>query len=194
MVRLLYKNSNRSEQRHRSQSWLTSHPKSVLSSSKPCNCLPSPQGGTQIHMQNQKYPQQTASKSDRPLILPLTNTDASQLPLVGGKGANLGELLRAGLPVPEGFCVTTAAYELASQQANLEPMLDALAATEAGDSACLERYAAEIRDALLKVPMPPAIADAIREAYREPVAVAVRSSATAEDLPFASFAGQQDTY
>ncbi len=147
-----------------------------------------------MNIQNQKQPGRSTRTSSLPFVLPLSAIDASLLPGVGGKAANLGEMLRAGLPVPEGFCVTTAAYQLASQQANLEPMLDALAATEAGDSACLERYAAEIRDALLKVPMPPAIADAIREAYREPVAVAVRSSATAEDLPFASFAGQQDTY
>jgi phosphohistidine swiveling domain-containing protein len=148
----------------------------------------------QMNIQNQKQPEQINQMSSSPFVLPLTAIDAGLLSIVGGKAANLGELLRAGLPVPDGFCVTTAAYQLASKQADLEPLLDTLSATEAGDSARLEHYAAQIRDALLKVAMPPAIADAIREAYSESLPVAVRSSATAEDLPFASFAGQQDTY
>jgi len=99
--------------------------------------------------------------------------------------------------VPDGFCVTTAAYELASQQAKLETILHALAATNAsnaGDAARLQEYAATARAALLAVSIPTAIVEAIREDYREPLPVAVRSSATAEDLPFASFAGQQETY
>src|SRR5437763_9910011 len=142
-------------------------------------------------MQN---PYQTFQMSNSPLVLPLTAIDASLLPLVGGKAANLGELIQAGLPVPDGFCVTTIAYELASQQAGLEPILHELATTNAGDTARLEKYAAAARAALLAVTVPTAIVEAIREAYHEPLAVAVRSSATAEDLPFASFAGQQETY
>src|SRR5581483_626012 len=117
---------------------------------------------------------------------------------VGGKGANLGELMRAGLPVPEGFCVTTAAYELVSQQADLAELLHELAAMSPGDSNRLEQLAATTRDRLRSVTIPPSLVDALRDAYQQlthngPLAVAVRSSATAEDLPFASFAGQQDT-
>lgn len=149
-------------------------------------------------MQDQTYLQQAAQKGDRPLVLPLSAVDASQLLLVGGKGANLGELLRAGLPVPEGFCLTTAAYELASQQAELEELLHELTTTYAGDINRLEHYAAMTRDRLQSVTIPPSLVDVLRDAYQQlthnaPLAVAVRSSATAEDLPFASFAGQQDT-
>src|SRR5213079_1440222 len=94
---------------------------------------------------------------------------------------------RAGLPVPEGFCLTTAAYDLVTHNSGLGPVLDELAAAEAGDTARLERSVAA------------AVQEAVREAYDhlsqgEPLPVAVRSSATAEDLSFASFAGQQDTY
>ncbi len=91
------------------------------------------------------------------LVVPLTELGAESLPLAGGKGAQLGAMLRAGLPVPEGFCITTEAYR-------------------AG-------MTAELRAAILRA----------NEAMGSP-AVAVRSSATAEDLPDASFAGQQDTY
>src|SRR5947199_6196335 len=154
-------------------------------------------GGAFLNIQNQNQPGQTPQAKHSPLILPLSAIDASLLPLVGGKAANLGELIRAGLPVPDGFCVTTAAYELASQQANLEPLLHTLAATNAtnaGDAARLQEYAAAARAELLAISIPTPIVEAIREAYREPLPVAVRSSATAEDLPFASFAGQQETY
>ncbi len=147
-----------------------------------------------MNMQNQKHPSQTVQTDNRPLILPLTAVDASLLPLVGGKAANVGELIQAGLSVPDGFCVTTRAYELACQQAGLEPILHELAMTEAYDYARLEQYAAAARAALLAVPVPPDVVEAIREVYYEPLPVAVRSSATAEDLPFASFAGQQETY
>jgi len=147
-----------------------------------------PQGGTHLNMQ------ETFQTSNRPLILPLTAIDASLLPLVGGKAANLGKLMQAGLPVPDGFCVTTRAYELASQQAGLEPLLHDLAAIQADDTTRLEQYAAAARAALLAVTIPTSIVEAIREAYHEPQPVAIRSSATAEDLPFASFAGQQETY
>jgi rifampicin phosphotransferase len=152
-----------------------------------------------LNMQNQEHPFQTSQTSrgevyPRPLVLPLAAIDASLLPLVGGKAANLGELLQAGLPVPDGFCITTVAYERASQQAGLEPILHELATTNAGDTARFEQCAAAVRAALLAVTIPSDIVEAIREAYPAPLPVAVRSSATAEDLPFASFAGQQETY
>ena len=150
-------------------------------------------------MQNQENPYQTPQTSrgevyPRPVILPLATIDASLLPLVEGKAANLGELIKTVLPVPDGFCITTVAYERASQQAGLEPILHELATTSAGDTARLEQRAASARAALLAVTIPSDIVEAIREAYPAPLPVAVRSSATAEDLPFASFAGQQETY
>jgi phosphohistidine swiveling domain-containing protein len=129
-----------------------------------------------------------------PLTVALDSLARADLALGGGKAVNLGELLRAGLPVPPGFCVTTHAYSLAVSSADLVPLLNDLARAAPQEQAAL---AAAIRDRILGIPMPTAIADAVRESLNElgaDVPVAVRSSATAEDLPFASFAGQQDTY
>src|SRR5215207_9201290 len=133
------------------------------------------------------------------LTLRFGDIDRTALPIAGGKAANLGELTRAGLPVPAGFCVTTAAYELVAEGASLAPILDALAATSPDDTTRLAELAAAARASLLKAHVPDAVIRAIAVAYHElgngaPVPVAVRSSATAEDLPYASFAGQQDTY
>ena len=140
--------------------------------------------------------------SEGPLILPFSAIDASKLALVGGKAANLGELTRGGFPVPEGFCVTTNAYALITDGIGLEPILDELAVTRGDDTTRLQGFAAVVRASLLATTIPNNIVEAITRAYQllgkgnkeESVAVAVRSSATAEDLPFASFAGQQDTY
>jgi rifampicin phosphotransferase len=131
------------------------------------------------------------------LTLPLDAIDRAMLPIAGGKAANLGELTRTGLPVPPGFCVTTTAYELVAEGAGLDTILDDLAKTRVDDTARLAELAAAARAALLEAPVPQDLAQAIIAAYRElgeGVPVAVRSSATAEDLPYASFAGQQDTY
>ncbi|HWS80079.1 MAG TPA: PEP/pyruvate-binding domain-containing protein [Rubrobacter sp.] len=131
------------------------------------------------------------------LVLPFEDLDRSALPMAGGKAANLGELTRACLPVPPGFCVTTAAYELVAKGAGLGGILDDLATTSPDDAARLAELAANARDTLLAAPVPPDVAGTIATAYRafgDGEAVAVRSSATAEDLPSASFAGQQDTY
>ena len=145
----------------------------------------------------------TGDSTLTPLVFTFHDIDASMLPQVGGKAANLGELTRAGLPVPPGFCVTSEAYTRATSGAGLEPLLDQLASMRADDSAQLESCAAAIRSRLLAVSMPNDIVEAITRAYHrayqgaapdKPIPVAVRSSATAEDLPFASFAGQQDTY
>lgn len=132
-------------------------------------------------------------------VLPFDEIDASMLAQVGGKAANLGKMARAGFPVPPGFCVTTAAYARAARQADLEPVLARLATVPASENAQLASCAAEARNKLLAVTMPAEIVEAVTRAYHafssgKPVPVAVRSSATAEDLPFASFAGQQDTY
>jgi pyruvate,water dikinase len=112
------------------------------------------------------------------LVRSLDELTAADLPEAGGKGANLGELRRARFPVPDGFVITSAAYALAAEAAGVTGETPATA-----------------RVRLVASPVPAGIADAVREAYRSLGApeVAVRSSATAEDLPDASFAGQQDT-
>ncbi|MEU4829304.1 PEP/pyruvate-binding domain-containing protein [Streptosporangium sp. NPDC023615] len=126
------------------------------------------------------------------LVVTFDDPRARSLPLVGGKAANLAVLTAAGLPVPAGVCVTTEAYRRVTERAGLEGVLGALAATPAGDVAALNTLAAKARELVLAAPVPDDIADAVRESAKGPVAV--RSSATAEDLPDASFAGQQDTY
>ena len=133
------------------------------------------------------------------LTLPLGDVDRTTLPIVGGKAASLGELIRAGLPTPDGFCVTTTAYELVTEGASLDPILEDLAHTHADDGSRLAELAAAARTALLVAPVPSTVTEAVVEAYRRlgngtSAPVAVRSSATAEDLPHASFAGQQDTF
>jgi pyruvate,water dikinase len=133
------------------------------------------------------------------LVLPFTAIDARMLSLVGGKATNLAVLTQAGLPVPAGFCITTEAYIRVTENAGLEPVLEELATTPAADRARLEACAALARTKLLAAPVPSDIIEAISKAYQNltpgpSLPVAVRSSATAEDLPFASFAGQQDTY
>jgi pyruvate,water dikinase len=125
------------------------------------------------------------------------------VPLVGGKAANLGELVNAGLPVPGGFCLTTDAYRLATRSGSLSVAESlgavhlALKSTTADQLPELAGLAGQARDIILAADIPPEIEAAVREAcvgLGQDVPVAVRSSATAEDLPFASFAGQQDTY
>src|SRR5207248_1790200 len=140
----------------------------------------------QMNMQDQIYTTPKTQKSESPLLLPLSALDSSQLLLVGGKGANLGELIGAGLPVPDGFCITTAAYELVSQQAELDDLLQALATTPTDDINHLEQYAAMTRERLRAVAIPSSLVEELRDAYQQlahdaPLAVAVRSSATAED-------------
>ena len=113
----------------------------------------------------------------------------------GGKGANLGELTRAGLPVPPGFVIVTGAYREYVAEHQLADKIAALAAP-GGDPAGYESASEQIR-ALFAAEVSDAVRAEIADAYAalgENVAVAVRSSATAEDLPEASFAGQQDTY
>jgi rifampicin phosphotransferase len=131
------------------------------------------------------------------LVLGLDRIGASMLTTVGGKAANLGELVRAGLPVPPGVCVTTEAYRMVAAESDLGEVQKDLDAVRAHDVSALTALAGRARAALLAAPVPAAVADAIAAAYAGIGAdqpVAVRSSATAEDLPSASFAGQQDTY
>ena len=130
------------------------------------------------------------------LVLGLGDLSASMLPQVGGKAANLGELLAAGLPVPGGFCLTTEAYVQAVGPLGLAEVHEALRDTPADDLDALAGLAARARSLITSAELPTAVAGEVLAAYRalDGVPVAVRSSATAEDLPFASFAGQQDTY
>ncbi len=133
-----------------------------------------------------------------PLILSLADIRAADLPLVGGKGANLGEMAHAGWPVPPGFCLTTAAFrQFIAAGPGAEKLFAPLAAVAVDDVEAVRRVGQDVRRMLLDVPMPDTIAAAALQAWRAigaDFAYAVRSSATAEDLPDASFAGQQDTY
>jgi phosphoenolpyruvate synthase/pyruvate phosphate dikinase len=120
--------------------------------------------------------------------------------LVGGKGANLGELSHAGLPVPPGFVVTTGAYDAFVEAGGLKDEIIGLASQpRADDPAAFEAAEEKIRALFARGEIPDDVAAEIRIAYDRLTnangrAVAVRSSATAEDLPGASFAGQQETY
>ena len=131
-----------------------------------------------------------------PSILPLASERAN-LPLAGGKGANLARLAQAGLPVPGGFTITTQAYHAFAAANGLTERIPAVLSTGslATPDAC-EDASARIRDLFRQGRVPADLAEQILDAYAglgRP-AVAVRSSATAEDLPEMSFAGQQDTY
>jgi rifampicin phosphotransferase len=130
-------------------------------------------------------------------IRPLEGLNKGDLALAGGKGANLGAMVQAGLPVPPGFVVLTDAYRLFVQQAGIQAEIERLAAgVDPGDMVALEAASARIRALFDQGAVPPEIAAAMATAYTalEGGPVAVRSSATAEDLPDASFAGQQETY
>jgi rifampicin phosphotransferase len=133
-----------------------------------------------------------------PLVLALADTTAT-LDVVGGKGASLARLATAGQAVPPGFHVTTAAYRRFVAEHDLQAqILAAVAGVAADQPAALEAASQQIGALFARHPMPNDIAQAIREAYAalgaSDLAVAVRSSATAEDLPEISFAGQQETY
>lgn len=115
------------------------------------------------------------------------------LPAVGGKALNLGRMIRAGLPVPSGFCVTTGVY----RQVVGDRLAEDLLALTDGQATERGRQTGELRRHVVEAPVPDDLAGAVAAHYRalgDDVPVAVRSSATAEDLPGASFAGQQDTY
>lgn len=125
--------------------------------------------------------------------------DATMLAAVGGKAANLGELSRVGgLRVPDGFCVTTNAYAaVVGRSERVAGLLDELSGIEAGDVDGIGTVSGRIRQAIADLPLPAELADEASGHLDElgaSDAYAVRSSATAEDLPTASFAGQQDTY
>ncbi|MBM3157398.1 MAG: phosphoenolpyruvate synthase, partial [Chloroflexi bacterium] len=122
--------------------------------------------------------------------------DKEDLPLVGGKGANLGELTKLEVPVPPGFIVTTQSYfHFLDESAIRSNIRDILKKLNPDNSKQLLKAATQIKELIANSKMPQQIANEIRDAYeRLEGLVAVRSSATAEDLPEASFAGQQRTF
>ena len=150
-----------------------------------------------------------------PLLLPFAEISQDDVPIVGGKNASLGEMIRElaaqGVRVPDGFAITAVAFRRHLEHAGLtESIHRDLDALDHHDTRALARVAADIRRRVREAPLPDDIAAAIREAYTrlsaaagpaavtatedEGLHVAVRSSATAEDLPTASFAGQQETF
>ncbi len=132
-------------------------------------------------------------------MLVFQEIDRAQVAVVGGKGAHLGELSRIeGLRVPAGFCVTTDAFQgIIAEAPSLDDRLDRLSRLEPDEREAIRALSAEIRRTLEEIAIPDDLAAAITRALArlgEHAAYAVRSSATAEDLPTASFAGQHDTY
>lgn len=124
----------------------------------------------------------------------------TDIPIVGGKGANLGEMTRAGIPVPDGFVVTAKAYfDFINSTSIRKKMLTELDGLDVDNQAKLMKASENIKTAILQAEMPKELAEEIKKYYLDLCGesdklVAVRSSATAEDLPEASFAGQQSSF
>jgi pyruvate,water dikinase len=139
-----------------------------------------------------------------PVVLPFADIGRDAVAVAGGKGASLGELLRAGIRVPIGFVVTTAAFRQAVEHVTVqgEPIARRAADLDPGDPESVAAVTAEIRAAVERAPLPPPVVEGVTvhyvrlcaEAGHPDVPVAVRSSATSEDSAEASFAGLQDTY
>src|SRR5574340_802592 len=135
-------------------------------------------------------------------IVPLDALSMADVPRVGGKNASLGEMIanlaHSGVKVPGGFATTAQAFWDFLDHNDLRARINArLAALDVADVTALAQAGAEIRDWVEAAALQPALESGLRSAYAalgENVSVAVRSSATAEDLPDASFAGQQETY
>ncbi len=133
-------------------------------------------------------------------ILLFHEVGVNDVNLVGGKGANLGEMTRLGIPVPQGFIVTARAYFTFIDELGLRQRIyDALANLDVNDNNALDRASEMVKNLIISSPVPAEIAKEIKDAYRAlcngtDILVATRSSATAEDLPDASFAGQQASF
>ncbi|EJR54161.1 hypothetical protein IIM_02217 [Bacillus cereus VD107] len=132
-------------------------------------------------------------------VLDFQEIQKTQLSLVGGKGLNVGELSNIqGMQVPEGFCVTTVGYEKAIEQNEaFQALLNQLTRLKIEDRDQIGEISKKIRETIMEVEIPSNIAEVVARylsRFGNEHAYAVRSSATAEDLPYASFAGQQDTY
>lgn len=127
--------------------------------------------------------------------------DKDDIPLVGGKGANLGEMTKAGFPVPNGFAITSQTYFRFIKENNLTTKINHLLSTiDYNRTDSLHQVSGHIKKLIIEGDIPQDVVDEIFTAYKKlggvlkDALVAVRSSATAEDLPGASFAGQQETY
>lgn len=140
-----------------------------------------------------------------PYTLPLAQLGMKDLPEVGGKNASLGEMIHhlagAGVQVPGGFATTASAFREFLQQSGLAQWIDqCLRNLNVDDVVNLAKIGAQIREKIINTPLHPPLESAVRQAYRAlaqengDLSLAVRSSATAEDLPDASFAGQQETF
>ncbi|MEK4410086.1 phosphoenolpyruvate synthase [Bacillus sp. FSL L8-0642] len=132
-------------------------------------------------------------------VLDFQEIGKTQLSLVGGKGLNLGKLSNIqGIQVPEGFCITTVGYEKAIEQnEELHTLLQQLTKLKMEERAQIGEISKKIREVIMAVEIPSDVVEAVAHylsRFGNEHAYAVRSSATAEDLPYASFAGQQDTY
>ena len=136
-------------------------------------------------------------------VVKFEDLNKSDIGIAGGKGANLGELTQAGIPVPPGFVVTAQAYEKFMDEAGInDKVMSILDEIDINDTKALQADAEEIKKIIVEAPIPDDLVLYIREYYNElcqrvgedDTDVAIRSSATAEDLPEASFAGQQDTF
>lgn len=145
------------------------------------------------------------SGKESKFVLWLEEVRKEDTPLVGGKNANLGEMIAAGIPVPPGFAVTAYAFKYFLEKTGLgEKIYEMLRKLDVNNTKELEETTRKIREMILAQPMPPEVEEDIKNHYLDlakrlnmdpsNLRVAVRSSATAEDLPEASFAGQQDTY
>src|SRR5665811_2352836 len=132
-------------------------------------------------------------------VLDFEEIDQTEVAVVGGKGAHLGELSRIeGIRAPGGFCVTTDAFQrILAEAPSIDDRLDRLSRLKPDDREAIRALSAEIRRTIEGIAIPDDLTTAVTRALArlgEQAAYAVRSSATAEDLPTASFAGQQDTY
>ncbi|RPJ27015.1 MAG: phosphoenolpyruvate synthase [Chloroflexi bacterium] len=131
------------------------------------------------------------------LVAPLPHFGRNDLAFAGGKGANLGELSQAGFQVPPGYIITTAAYDLLFKENGLQTRLtEMINSFDAEDPDAVAKLSQRIQNLLQEISMPRQVSDEVLKGYRQldGGAVAVRSSATAEDLPEAAFAGQQETF
>lgn len=141
------------------------------------------------------------SNTVRPNIVYFNEIDKNDIPLVGGKGANLGEMTKAGFPVPNGFAITVNGYDLFIEKNQIfQKIQDVLSGIDVNNSDELKTASEKIEKIISLGKIPPELASEIVKSYKKlsgmfkSALVAVRSSATAEDLPGASFAGQQATF
>ncbi|GIW71459.1 MAG: phosphoenolpyruvate synthase [Planctomycetota bacterium] len=141
-----------------------------------------------------------AATGEAPLIIRFAEIEEGDLPLVGAKGYNLGRLLRAGFPVPDGFCLTTHAMRSFIREGGLEQRLRRILEHAAGGQLQVHTswsFLGETRRLMVETPLPPRLREELRRAYEEGLGrrvVAVRSSGTREDTEAASFAGQYESF